>query len=322
MRLAYTDSHENQRRTHIKVCDLMDSLQASYNPVNYLVCYEYFLGENKSLVEEIDELRSKNQRWSNILGVRLKEKHIDSYEKDIMQAENDLIASINDHCENMRENINELEAHLIDLKNSHKDVAIITPRALRAVKFIDAINQKHNKNVSIIRERLIEHKKKTTIDLLTRLNNENHMQMILPKIIDGCKKDNKLISMNLIDIEGFSNFNQEHGHELADNLLAYYGKKIKDIGQGFASWRIGSDEFLIVYTYIDVDDKCKTLNGLIESLSQSSLKPKGKDEGLKPLLAVKASSVYDFSLSLNSNINFLYSILDEERASRDMERAA
>lgn len=313
MRLAYTSSHEEQRITHIKVCDLMDNLQASYNPVNYLVCYEYILGENKSLVEEIDELRSNNQKWSNILGVRLKEKHIDSYEKHIIQAENDLITSINEHCESMKYRINELESHLNDLNNSHKDASIITHRAIRAVKFIDSINQKHNKNVSIIRERLLEHKKKTTMDLLTRLNNENHMQMILPRVVDSCKKDKKLISLNLIDIEGFSNFNQEYGHELADNLLAYYGKKIKEIGQGFASWRIGPDEFLIAYTYMDEDDKFKTINSLVASLSNAKLRPKGKEEGLKSLFALKASIIYDFSLSLNSNINFLYSALEEEK---------
>ena len=168
----------------------------------------------------------------------------------------------------------------------------------------------------MIRERLFEHKKKATVDLLTRLNNEHHMQMFLPKIIETCKSDDKKISLNLIDIERFSDFNKDNGHELSDNLLAYYGKKIKELGQGFVSWRIGSDEFLVVYTYTDEDDKAKTVNKLVDDLRRASLKPKGREDTLAPLYTLLASGVLDKSMSVNANLNFLYAEIEKQKSER------
>lgn len=117
MRLAYAGNSQDQQRMHRQTCELMDYLGAAFNPINYLVCYEYFIGENKSLVDEIDELRSRNQKWSNILGVRLKEKHIDAIEKKIMETENELITIIGDHSEKRVfgfqcvKSVNENESH-------------------------------------------------------------------------------------------------------------------------------------------------------------------------------------------------------------------
>lgn len=144
--------------------------------------------------------------------------------------------------------------------------------------------------------------------------------MFLPKIVDGCKNDElKSISINLIDIDGFSDFNDQYGHEIADNLLAYYGKRLKELGQGFVAWRIGSDEFLVAYTYSGEDDKAHIVDSLVQELRIMSVKPKDKGDSLKPLHALFASSLFDKSMSIHANINMLYSQIEKQRIQRAKE---
>ncbi len=102
-------------------------------------------------------------------------------------------------------------------------------------------------------ERDITDKKKlekiSITDGLTELFNRRHFDAVLPKVLNGFKRNNKNICFALIDIDYFKRYNDTYGHQMGDDVL----KKVADIFRSSAQraddycFRIGGEEFCIVF---------------------------------------------------------------------------
>ena len=85
-------------------------------------------------------------------------------------------------------------------------------------------------------------------DGLTNLFNHHHFYKTLPKEIKRVKRYFHPLSLIMLDVDGFKNYNDEHGHLEGDRLLMKIGEVLSDsIRQGIDSaYRYGGDEFAIL----------------------------------------------------------------------------
>jgi diguanylate cyclase (GGDEF)-like protein len=88
---------------------------------------------------------------------------------------------------------------------------------------------------------------KTLRDGLTGLNNYRYFQEALTKIIQKAHKTNKPASLILVDIDNFSKFNSQYGHQIGDRALNVIGGLLASAARDTdEACRLSGDEFAIV----------------------------------------------------------------------------
>lgn len=101
-------------------------------------------------------------------------------------------------------------------------------------------------------------------DSLTNLPNRRSFLNELEATLSSIHQDKSRFAVIFIDVDNFKNFNDQHGHELGDKLLASMAEKFTQVmkGIGFLA-RIGGDEFAgIIESLTSLND----LSGFIENL--------------------------------------------------------
>ena len=100
-------------------------------------------------------------------------------------------------------------------------------------------------------------------DGLTGLYNHRSFQDMLDISLKKAKKLNKEVSLLLMDIDNFKNFNDINGHQKGDWLLTKLGKMLKDtVGDLGVVTRYGGEEFAVILYDVD-KTKASNLGELI-----------------------------------------------------------
>jgi diguanylate cyclase (GGDEF)-like protein len=69
----------------------------------------------------------------------------------------------------------------------------------------------------------------------------------------------------MVDVDHFKRFNDEHGHDVGDQLLRMVGARLADIGGGGRAFRYGGEEFAVLFQGKDVDE----VRGHLEALRRT-----------------------------------------------------
>ena len=245
MRIAYLHQPEAMLVAHKEALALMTEMNANPNPVNYHLFYEYALAEYAEFNAVIDEMRHSNEQWSDILGVRLTERFFKQQERTIAGVEQELMNAIGEMTENVSKHVDTHFELAQALETNPEKAPLISAHLKKANRLLSHEVKDGKQRVDATRARLVEHKKHTMTDLLTRLHNETHLVEFLPVIVKRNQATGKHILLALIDIDHFSDYNELHGHHRGDSLLRGYAKVLASLGEGSHAWRMSADEFVL-----------------------------------------------------------------------------
>ncbi len=245
MRLAYLQKPEQMLVAHKQALQLMSEINANPNPVNYHLFYEYALGEHPEFTTFIDNMLNNQETWSDILGVRLTERFFKQQERTIAGVEQKLMNAIGEMTDNVSKHVDSHFELAQALESYPEKAPLISAHLKKANRLLSHEVKDGKQRVEATRARLIEHKKHTMTDLLTRLHNETHLKEFLPVIVKRNPTSGKNIFVALIDIDHFSEYNKRYGHHRGDSLLRGYAKILVSLGEGAHAWRLDSDEFVL-----------------------------------------------------------------------------
>ena len=111
------------------------------------------------------------------------------------------------------------------------------------------------------------------LDELTGLYNRHMLRQKSEEYFKNYKQGSN-ISIAVIDIDKFKQFNDNYGHKFGDLVLKRVSKviknEVKDL-KNVHAYRTGGDEFLIFGTDINCDDLYKTCQGVCDEISNLEL---------------------------------------------------
>ncbi len=87
-----------------------------------------------------------------------------------------------------------------------------------------------------------------SVDMLTGLYNRRRLHCLTAAAIAEARANSKPMSVVLLDIDHFKNFNDEFGHQVGDDVLAGVGELLLDetAKRGGVAARLGGEEFLVL----------------------------------------------------------------------------
>ena len=91
----------------------------------------------------------------------------------------------------------------------------------------------------------------SSTDILTGLKNRRNSVHFIQNLWHESKNNNKKFAVFCIDLNHFKPINDTYGHEMGDRVLAEFGRRLNNLPEGFTSFRMGGDEFLVCYENLE-----------------------------------------------------------------------
>ncbi|MCX8125239.1 MAG: sensor domain-containing diguanylate cyclase, partial [Spirochaetes bacterium] len=106
-----------------------------------------------------------------------------------------------------------------------------------------------------LKQKEAELEKLSVTDALTTLYNKRHLNEKLSEILRTVSFDHHPVSLIMIDIDHFKDFNDTYGHMEGDRLLSGFAKILKSTIRGDdIPCRYGGEEFVIILNNTGIDD--------------------------------------------------------------------
>ncbi|MCR5451412.1 MAG: EAL domain-containing protein, partial [Lachnospiraceae bacterium] len=131
-------------------------------------------------------------------------------------------------------------------------IVLLAYQIMKYLLYIGQINEEQNVILERkVREKTAELRKSnkqlevlSSTDQLTGLYNRRYSGIFLNEL---AKDNNNRFALYLVDLNLFKPINDTYGHEMGDHVLEEYGRRMLALPEGYTSFRLGGDEFLICY---------------------------------------------------------------------------
>ena len=151
-----------------------------------------------------------------------------------------------------------------EIRNRCKDGTIIS-QLLTVSTICDALGQITNyialyTDISAIKEQQGQLERIAHYDVLTNLPNRSLLADRLKQAMLLCTKRNQSLAVVFLDLDGFKEINDSHGHNIGDKLLVEIASRIQaSLGDEGTLARFGGDEFVAVLGNLDDAHDCEPI---------------------------------------------------------------
>jgi len=117
------------------------------------------------------------------------------------------------------------------------------------------------------------------IDELTGLHNRRHMEKVLPPLVSQLSRSGDVLSILMIDIDFFKNYNDTYGHDAGDKCLKAIATALQDsVGRaGDMVIRYGGEEFLVVLPSTDENGALIISEKMLNKIRELNIEHKSSD---------------------------------------------
>lgn len=116
------------------------------------------------------------------------------------------------------------------------------------------LTQVFNTMVESLRKHHDELERLSTTDTLTGLSNRRHLMDLLSLEMDRARRAGQAFSILMLDVDHFKKYNDSHGHQAGDEVLARVSTVLRDSIRPYdCAARYGGEEFLIMLSASSLD---------------------------------------------------------------------
>ncbi|MGZ5012176.1 MAG: diguanylate cyclase [Methylobacter sp.] len=300
------------------------------DPLNFAIFYEYIVGRNVVLNNELDELLDKQDAFTSELSVRLFKKHICDTSLDFLEKTSHILLQlINKTGEELDITGEKASAATKDFQNQSKRLEnnqnlpeiktvlteiIVGTRSLAETSMsLQAQLDESKKEMQLLRQELAQARETAKTDALTGLLNRRAFDQKLNEYIENHKQSNVELCLLILDIDHFKQINDTFGHQMGDNVLRYTANLMKQhITEHHCAARYGGEEMAIIMPNTSLNQAMEIAERIRASLAQHPLKLRGSKKSIGKVTISIGVSSFQINDSLESLI---------ERADKAMYQA-
>jgi diguanylate cyclase (GGDEF)-like protein/PAS domain S-box-containing protein len=109
-------------------------------------------------------------------------------------------------------------------------------------------------------------------DGLTGLFNRRYLDETLPRELTQIKRKESVLSIAMIDIDCFKNFNDKFGHDAGDEVLKALGKILQEsIRGGDIACRFGGEEFVVIFMDCAISEAKLRMENICDQVKKTHL---------------------------------------------------
>ena len=269
---------------------LMSQYNIPVTPQNYTVWYRYVSGADAELAGVIDELLKSETPFSDETNEALYKRFCrDNDEGELRKIRDDLrhiLLTILKEVTELTGQSEEYESFVtrsVDTLTedaSAEEIRTVIGQIIEKTKALGSfgknIRRKLNETteaLQALREDFERVKTEASADFLTGLANRKAFHDALTEQMDEAISQQKELSLLLVDIDHFKQFNDEYGHLIGDEVLKFVAKKIKEIvrGRDFLA-RFGGEEFAVILPQTPLEGAQVVAESINRLFAQTTLK--------------------------------------------------
>jgi len=268
-------------------------------PKFYELFYTYSSGTNTSLNEKLNRIFSGGGNPSAELIEALYDEFLCPREaEERLSVATDVFAeqlanvngSINAASSNANNYSEMLEGAIANLGEnaSQKSLNALTKKILTDTKKMQEDNARLERklasakdDVSILKSEIDDVRRDAMLDPLTKINNRKSFDREIEKAVSHSKSSKEPLSLLMIDIDHFKQFNDNHGHQTGDQVLRLVGATLDTgVRDTDTSARYGGEEFSVILPEAKLNDAINVANKLRTSIESRKLHKRSTNEDL------------------------------------------
>lgn len=114
-------------------------------------------------------------------------------------------------------------------------------------------------------------------DTLTGLFNRRYLEESLPRELARAERQDSHFALLMLDLDHFKGYNDSHGHDAGDALLAQFGAQLSQMCRGEdIACRFGGEEFTVVLVDIDEANALARAEAIRAATAQIELRHRGQ----------------------------------------------
>lgn len=114
-------------------------------------------------------------------------------------------------------------------------------------------------------------------DPLTGLFNRRYLEASLPRELARAERRQSHVALLMLDLDNFKRYNDSHGHDAGDGLLAQFGQTLAHLCRGEdIACRYGGEEFTVLLVDIDAESAIVRAEAIRSATSSIELRHRGQ----------------------------------------------
>ena len=234
-------------------------------PQNFEVWYVYFANVNPKLKDEINNILMDQPQLTSRDCQDLYEKYINNgQDRETVQRAGDQIQATLQDISSVVQNVKDVTSNYTGSLKDIKDKVTETPTPEELRDIVDALTRDTEKMMQYnaelekrldqsslvmndLKRDLERIRREAITDGLTGLANRKSFDDQIARLWRDCRKNGGTFSLLMVDIDHFKAFNDNHGHQVGDQVLRLVAMTmINEVkGQDMAA-RYGGEEFAII----------------------------------------------------------------------------
>jgi diguanylate cyclase len=243
----------------------MTEYKVPATPENYAVWYMHVSGSHPDLTRAIQLLINKRKGISAEDCRRLHERYVSHAEEEraVAQTSADVQTTVNEVLDMLNVAADQTAAYgarledasdklddnapLATLKSVVAEVLVDTRRMEEQNLQLESQLRESSDQVAQLRANLETVRREAQTDALTGIANRKELDRTLRQAIEEAHRTSQPLSLLMLDIDHFKQFNDNHGHQIGDQVLKLVARTLRESTKGRdLPARYGGEEFAIV----------------------------------------------------------------------------
>jgi len=283
-----------QTRSYLRIAlPLMSKYHIPTTPENYTVWYKYVSYSDTELHRVIDGMIEDGSPFTEEVNENLyrrfcigrDERELRKIREDLKQVLLTILHEVTEFTDQTEEYENFVSKSVDMLSDdaSVQEIRLVISEIIEKTKTLGQFGKsvrgklkETTQDLETLKKDFEQVKIEATLDFLTGIANRKHFERTLARMInDSAVSKERKLSLLLIDIDRFKNFNDEYGHLIGDEVLKFVTKKIKEMIKGRDLLaRFGGEEFSVILPDTPLEGARTVAESIREFFSSTSLKAK------------------------------------------------